>query len=125
MTDSPVYDQQIAINAYWELIGVVRRATARAVCRAFLAALAIYGIPEEVLTDIQDGKQFTGRFGKPCPAEVLFERICLKNGIRQLRGVLAVGRTSRARSRRRRGGGLFRLPASRGHDESESSGRCP
>jgi hypothetical protein len=32
---------------------VVRRATARAVCRAFLAAVAIYGIPEEVLTDIQ------------------------------------------------------------------------
>jgi transposase InsO family protein len=32
---------------------VVRRATARAVCRAFLAAVAAYGIPEEVLTDIQ------------------------------------------------------------------------
>ena len=61
---------------------VVRRATARAVCRAFLAAMAIYGIPEEVLTD--NGKQFTGRFGKPRPAEVLFERICRKNGIRQL-----------------------------------------
>jgi transposase InsO family protein len=61
---------------------VVRRATARAVCRAFLAAVAIYGIPEEVLTD--NGKQFTGRFGKPRPAEVLFERICRKNGIRQL-----------------------------------------
>ena len=70
---------------------------------------------KEVLTD--NGKQFTGRFGKPCPAEVLFERICRMNGIRQLR-VLAAGRTSRARSRRRRGGGLFRLPASRGHDES-------
>ena len=27
---------------------------------------------------------FTGRFGKPRPAEVLFERICRKNGIRQL-----------------------------------------
>ena len=61
---------------------VVRRATARAVCRAFLAAVAIYGVPEEVLTD--NGKQFTGRFGKPRPAEVLFERICRKNGIRQL-----------------------------------------
>ena len=61
---------------------VVRRATARAVCRAFLAAVAAYGIPEEVLTD--NGKQFTGRFGKPRPAEVLFERICRKNGIRQL-----------------------------------------
>jgi transposase InsO family protein len=61
---------------------VVRRATARAVCRAFVTAMAVYGIPEEVLTD--NGKQFTGRFGKPRPAEVLFERICRKNGIRQL-----------------------------------------
>ncbi len=61
---------------------VVRRATARAVCRAFLAAMAVYGIPDEVLTD--NGKQFTGRFGRPRPAEVLFERICRKNGIKQL-----------------------------------------
>jgi transposase InsO family protein len=60
---------------------VVRRATARAVCRAFVAAMAVYGIPDEVLTD--NGKQFTGRFGKPRPAEVLFERICRRNGIRQ------------------------------------------
>jgi transposase len=34
---------------------VVRRATARVVCRAFLAAMAAYGIPDEVLTDIQAG----------------------------------------------------------------------
>ena len=61
---------------------VVRRATARAVCRAFVAAMAAYGIPDEVLTD--NGKVFTGRFGKPRPAEVLFERICRKNGIKQL-----------------------------------------
>jgi hypothetical protein len=40
-----------------------------------------YGIPEEVLSD--NGKQFTGRFGKPRPAEVLFERICRRNGITQ------------------------------------------
>ena len=40
-----------------------------------------YGMPEEVLTD--NGKQFTGRFGKPRPAEVLFERICRENGITQ------------------------------------------
>jgi transposase InsO family protein len=60
---------------------VVRRATARAVCRAFVAAMAVYGIPDEVLTD--NGKQFTGRFGKPRPAEVLSERICRRNGIRQ------------------------------------------
>jgi transposase InsO family protein len=61
---------------------VVRRATARAICRAFLTAMALHGIPDEVLTD--NGKQFTGRFGKPRPAEVLFERICRKNGIKQL-----------------------------------------
>ena len=60
---------------------VARRATARTVCRAFVAAMAIYGIPDEVLTD--NGKQFTGRFGRPRPAEVMFERICRKNGIRQ------------------------------------------
>jgi transposase InsO family protein len=60
---------------------VVRRATARAVCRAFVTAMAVYGIPDEVLTD--NGKQFTGRFGRPRPAEVLFERICRKNGIKQ------------------------------------------
>ena len=58
---------------------VVMRATARAVCLAFTAAMAEYGIPGEVLTD--NGKQFTGRFGKPRPAEVLFERICRENGI--------------------------------------------
>ena len=61
---------------------VVRRAAGRAVCRAFVAAMRAYGIPDEVLTD--NGKVFTGRFGKPRPAEVLFERICRKNGIRQL-----------------------------------------
>ena len=64
------------------IAAVARRATARAVCRAFIAAMRAYGIPDEVLTD--NGKQFTGRFGKPRPAEVLFERICRKNGIKQL-----------------------------------------
>jgi transposase InsO family protein len=51
----------------------------RAVCAAFTAAMAAYGVPSEVLTD--NGKQFTGRFTKPYPAEVLFERICRENGI--------------------------------------------
>ena len=60
---------------------VVTRATARAVCLAFTSAMGEYGIPGEVLTD--NGKQFTGRFGKPRPAEVLFERICRENGITQ------------------------------------------
>jgi transposase InsO family protein len=61
---------------------VVRRATGRAVCRAFVAAMRLYGIPDELLTG--NGKVFTGRFGKPRPAEVLSGRICRKNGIRQL-----------------------------------------
>ncbi len=51
----------------------------RAVADAFLKAMRIYGVPAEVLTD--NGKQFTGRFTKPRPAEVLFERVCRENGI--------------------------------------------
>ncbi len=39
-------------------------------------------MPDEVLTD--NGKQFTGKYGKPRPAEVLFDRICRKNGIEHL-----------------------------------------
>jgi transposase InsO family protein len=58
---------------------VVRRATGRAVCLAFAEALQRFGIPDEVLTD--NGKQFTGRFNKPRPGEVMFERICRENGI--------------------------------------------
>jgi transposase InsO family protein len=58
---------------------VVRRATGRAVCLAFLDALREYGVPEEVLTD--NGKQFTGRFNQHRSGEVLFERICRENGI--------------------------------------------
>ena len=41
--------------------------------------MTVYGVPEEVLTD--NGTVFTGRFIKPRPAEVLFERICRENGI--------------------------------------------
>ena len=41
---------------------VVLRATARAVCSAFVAAMQEYGVPGEVL--INNGKQFTGRFGR-------------------------------------------------------------
>jgi hypothetical protein len=58
---------------------VVTEPSARAVCQAFTTAMARYGVPSEVLTD--NGKQFTGRFTKPYPAEVLFERICRENGI--------------------------------------------
>lgn len=45
----------------------------------FVAAMKTYGVPAEVLTD--NGKQFTGRFTKPRPAEVLFERVCREHGI--------------------------------------------
>jgi len=41
----------------------VIRATARPVCLAFVDAMRVYGVPEEVLTD--NGKVFTGRFHKP------------------------------------------------------------
>jgi transposase InsO family protein len=57
---------------------VVERATARAVCVAFAEALARFGVPEEVQSD--NGKQFTDRFGKG--GEVMFDRICRKNGIK-------------------------------------------
>src|SRR5215211_3057810 len=45
------------------IAGLVSRATGRAVCEAFAAALGRYGVPAEVLTD--NGRPFTGRFGKP------------------------------------------------------------
>jgi transposase-like protein len=61
------------------IAAVVMRATARAVCLAFTAAMTEYGISFEVLTG--NGKQFTGRFGKPRPAEVLSGRICRESGI--------------------------------------------
>ena len=67
---------------------VMVRGTGRAVCQGLAAALRRYGVPEEILTD--NGKQFTGRFGKPRPAEVLFERILRENGItHRLTGVRA------------------------------------
>jgi transposase InsO family protein len=64
-------------SRYCVICQVVVRATGRAVCLAFAAALAGFGVPEEVLTD--NGKQFTDRFGKG--GEVLFDRICRDNGI--------------------------------------------
>ncbi|MGW2539552.1 integrase core domain-containing protein [Kitasatospora sp. NPDC001574] len=50
-----------------------------AVADAFVQAMRVHGVPAEVLTG--NGKQFTGRFTKPRPAEVLFERVCRENGI--------------------------------------------
>lgn len=60
---------------------VIVAQSARAVCQAFTDAMGRYGVPSEVLTD--NGKQFTGRFTKPFPTEVMFERICRENGIGQ------------------------------------------
>ena len=64
-------------SRYCVICQVVARATGRAVCLAFAAALRRFGVPGEVLTD--NGKQFTDRFGKG--GEVLFDRICRDNGI--------------------------------------------
>ena len=65
-------------SRYCVMAQVVERATGRAVCLAFAQALARFGVPEEVITD--NGKQFTDRFGKG--GEVLFDKICRRNGIR-------------------------------------------
>jgi len=66
-------------SRYVVLAAVLAVPNGRAVCEAFTAAMRDHGVPSEVLTD--NGKQFTGRFTKPRPAEVLFERICRENGI--------------------------------------------
>jgi transposase InsO family protein len=42
-------------SRYCVIASVVERATARAVCLALAAALSKYGVPEEILTDIQSG----------------------------------------------------------------------
>ena len=57
---------------------LVTRATAQPVCDALLLALTRHGIPEEILTD--NGRVFTGKH-QTKPATVLFDRICLNNGI--------------------------------------------
>ena len=64
-------------SRYCVICQVVPRATGRAVCLAFAAALRRFGVPGEVLTD--NGRQFTDRFGKG--GEVLFDRICRDNAI--------------------------------------------
>jgi transposase InsO family protein len=61
--------------------GVMARATSRAVCAHFAAAMRAHGVPQEILTD--NGKVFTGRFGLR-DTEVLFDRICRENGIDHL-----------------------------------------
>jgi transposase InsO family protein len=66
-------------SRYVVCAAVVAVPSARAVAEAFIAAMRQHGVPAEVLTD--NGKQFTGRFTKPRPAEVLFERVCREHGI--------------------------------------------
>jgi len=58
---------------------LVVRATAKPVCDALLLALTRHGVPEEILTD--NGRVFTGKHQLK-PAVVLFDRICLNNGIK-------------------------------------------
>ena len=66
-------------SRYVVIAAVLAVPSARAVADAFVAAMRQYGVPAEVLTD--NGKQFTGRFTKPRPAEVLCERVCREHGI--------------------------------------------
>jgi transposase len=68
-------------SRYCVMAKVVERATGRAVCLAFAEALARFGVPEEVISD--NGKQFTDRFSRygPSRGEVLFDKICRRNGI--------------------------------------------
>lgn len=51
------------------------------VCDGLQAALAAYGVPQQVLTD--NGKVFTGKYAHP-PVEVLWDRICRDLGIDHL-----------------------------------------
>src|SRR5690349_21713343 len=53
-------------SRYCVIASVVGRATGRAVCLAFVTALAELGMPEQVLTD--NGRQFTGKYGRPRPS---------------------------------------------------------
>ena len=57
------------------------RETSRNVCDGLAGALRAYGLPGQILTD--NGKVFTGRYGRP-PVEVLFDRVCRENGIEHL-----------------------------------------
>ena len=68
-------------SRYCVIARVVERATGRAVCLALAEALVRFGVPEEINTD--NGKQFTDRFGRHATrnGEVLFDKICRKNGI--------------------------------------------
>lgn len=68
-------------SRYCVIAKLVPRATARPVCDALLEGLKLHGIPDEILTD--NGKVFTGKLARK-PANVLFDRICLNNGIKHI-----------------------------------------
>jgi transposase InsO family protein len=67
---------RFCVSAYLML-----RESSQRVCEGLAAALGVYGVPEQILTD--NGKVFTGRFNRP-PVEVLFDRICRENGVQHL-----------------------------------------
>lgn len=50
-------------------------------CDALVEGLSRYGVPDQILTD--NAKVFTGKLAQK-PAVVLFDRICLNNGIRHI-----------------------------------------
>lgn len=60
---------------------LVHRSTAQPVCDALLGGLSAHGIPESILTD--NGRVFTGKLNHR-PSNVLFDRICINNGIRHI-----------------------------------------
>ena len=66
---------------------LVRRATAKPVCDALLAALRRHGVPDQILTD--NGKVFTGRFG---PAGSSAE-VSVRSGLRRERYPASADRT--------------------------------
>ncbi|MEY2591176.1 MAG: hypothetical protein QOJ67_3160 [Acidimicrobiaceae bacterium] len=81
LTDGTELKALTGIDDYSRFVVVtslMERATARAVCAAFVDGLRRWGVPEEILTD--NGKVFTGRFNRQ-PSEALFDRICRQNGI--------------------------------------------
>ena len=60
---------------------LMARERTRPVCEGLTAAIATYGVPEQVLTD--NARVFTGRFFAP-PVEVLFDAICRQHGVQHL-----------------------------------------
>jgi transposase InsO family protein len=68
-------------SRYLVIAKLVPRATAKPICDALVQALKTHGIPEQILTD--NGKVFTGKLQKK-PMNVLFDRICLNNGIKHI-----------------------------------------